>query len=115
MIEQAIKPKLDCWGVVEIMGHTRLAGHLLEEERLGSVMLRVDVPKPDGEINFTRWFSGGAIFSISPTTREMAIAMAQVGADGPPVKAYELEWGREAVAKAAAGGDEHHHDDDCLM
>jgi len=76
------------WCVVEIMGRIRLAGFATEETHLGQSMLRLDIPGPDGELR-TRWFGGGAIYSISPCSEELARMVAS-NVDPAPVKRWEL-------------------------
>ena len=66
-------------------------------------MLRVDVPDANGEILYTRWFGCAAIFSLSPTSRKIAIKMAQGSATAPPVKAYELPSSRPTVEAVYSG------------
>jgi len=67
------------WAYVEIMGHRSHWGRTREEERFGTKMLRVDVPRvtkkpgPEGgepvaEINWsTHYYGGASIFSFSLT------------------------------------------------
>lgn len=58
----------DQFGVVEVFGHRSHAGRIMEVERFGTKMLRIDVPK-DGDfaLGFTSHFYGGAsIFSLTP-------------------------------------------------
>lgn len=57
------------YAVVEIFGHRRHVGRILEVERFGTKMLRVDVPT-DGDFakGFVSHFYGGAsIFGLTPT------------------------------------------------
>lgn len=56
------------YAIVEIFGHRHHAGRIMEVDRFGSKMLRIDVPK-DGDFGkgFTTHFYGGAsIFSMTP-------------------------------------------------
>jgi len=76
------------WSVVELMGRIRLGGYATEETRFGQAMLRLDIPGPDGELR-TRYFGGGAIYSISPCTEDLA-RMVAAGVDPAPVKRWEL-------------------------
>ncbi len=59
----------DEYAIVEIFGHRRHAGRILEVERFGTKMLRVDEPtKGDFEKGYTsHFYGGGAIFSCTPT------------------------------------------------
>ncbi|HEU4344076.1 MAG TPA: hypothetical protein VFU31_21180 [Candidatus Binatia bacterium] len=59
---------LDLWAMVEIFGHTKVAGRLTERKIGVNVMLQVDVPKGDKEFSHSRLFGPAAIFSINPTT-----------------------------------------------
>lgn len=68
---------LDCWAVVEIMGHDRYAGKIAEESHAGAAFLRIDVPELDGCPAFTKFFGAGAIFSITPCSQELAILKAR--------------------------------------
>lgn len=56
------------YAIVEIFGHRRHAGRIIEVEQFGTKMLRVDVPKDgDFDTGFTSHFYGGAsIFSLTP-------------------------------------------------
>lgn len=66
------------WAIVEIFGHRRHVGRIREEERFGTKMLRIDVPKVDPEtvavIGYaSHFYGGGSIFSITPTDEDSAI------------------------------------------
>jgi DnaJ-class molecular chaperone len=85
------------------MGHVRLAGRISEEERFGTKMGRIDVPRRDkcpdctgpdqaiGNMHLqcptckgsglldgftTQYFSGGSIYRLTPCTEEVARAVA---------------------------------------
>lgn len=69
------------WAIVEIFGHRRHAGRILEEEKFGAKMLRIDVPElvapavveADKPIEFSverwtsHWYGGASIFSLTLT------------------------------------------------
>lgn len=66
------------WSIVEIFGHRRHVGRIREEERFGTRMLRIDVPKVDYETReitgfASHYYGGGSIFSITPTNEASAI------------------------------------------
>ena len=63
--------------IVELMGHNVIAGYVSEQTIAGVAMLRVDVPKVGDQEPFTKFFSGGAIYGITPTTQEIAERAAQ--------------------------------------
>lgn len=59
----------DEYAIVEIFGHRRHAGRILEVDRFGAKMLRVDVPtEGDFDKGYTsHFYGGGSIFSLTPT------------------------------------------------
>ncbi len=68
--------KFEQWGVVEIMGHQRVAGKVTEQAVGGTAFVRVDVPESDGRPAFTKLYGSGAIYAISITSEETARAIA---------------------------------------
>lgn len=81
--------KFESWGVVDLFGHTRLAGLVSEANIGGQAFVRVDVPAVRDRPAFTRFFGSGAIYGISVVSEEVARAVA--GSVGHrPVTAYEI-------------------------
>lgn len=94
------------WCVVEIFGHRRLAGLVLEEDKAGTRMLRIDVPTvawrevasedeaagrdavPEIIDWTTQWYGGAAIFSITPTDEATAL---KFNAPWRPVRPYTAQ------------------------
>jgi len=63
----------ETWAIVELFGHSQIAGLISEEEVAGAMFLRVDVPAvTEGREPFTRYFGNGAIYSITPVAEEIA-------------------------------------------
>jgi len=60
----------EVWGVVELMGHVRLAGKVSEEEKFGTKMGRIDIPQGEGFI--TQYFGGNSVYRITFVTEEVA-------------------------------------------
>ena len=69
--------KFDLWCVVELFGHSRIAGRCTEQNVAGTNMLRIDVPDTSNQPGFTRFFSSGAIYAINPVSEEVARQMAE--------------------------------------
>lgn len=69
-VVDATSESLDCWALVEIFGHTKVAGRCTSRKVGVNVMIQVDVPKGDTELSHSQLFSPAAIFSINPTTEE---------------------------------------------
>lgn len=79
------------WAIVELMGHRRLAGMVMEVEMFGATMLRVDVPTEDGaeEPFATQFYSPSAVYCLTPTSEETARAVAATSRPAP-VHRWEL-------------------------
>lgn len=78
--------KFEQWAVVELMGHVRMAGRVIEEERFGSVMGRIDIPR-EGDQFTTQYFNGSSIYRVTPVSEEAARSMAKHHQPRPV-----LEW-----------------------
>jgi len=63
------------WAIVELFGHTRLAGKVSDVEIAGGKMLRLDIPPVDGHPGFTKFVGAGALYSLTPTTEEIVIGV----------------------------------------
>lgn len=81
--------KFECWGHVEIMGHSQIAGRLSEQSIGGRVMLRVDVPLKDGRFR-TEFVSGSAIFRVTPADEAIVRKLCERH-EYQPVFAYSLD------------------------
>ena len=69
--------KFDLWCVVELFGHSRIAGRCTEQTVAGTNMLRVDVPDTSNQPGFTRFLSSGAIYAINPVSEGVARQIAE--------------------------------------
>lgn len=81
--------KFESWAILELMGHRRLAGFITEQEIGGSAMLRLDVHDTEGAVT-TQFYSGAAVYCITPTTEEIARKIGE-RSKPEPVHRYELE------------------------
>lgn len=92
--------KFNQWAIVELFGHTRIAGRVTEQVIGGCSFVRVDVPKTDSNQSFTKLFGQGAIYAISFVDEETAIGVAAMLNEKPidvwsARKMLELEPPRE--------------------
>jgi hypothetical protein len=79
---------IDGWAVLELMGHRRMAGRVTEALVGGTTLLRIDIPRNDGS-TVTQFYGVGSVYCITPTTEEVARAVAL--ANPPePVHPWEL-------------------------
>jgi len=81
--------KFEAWGLLELMGRQRLAGRMTEQTIGGCHFIRIDVPAIDDVQEYTRFFTNGAIYSLTVTSEEVARKLAE-NLRARPVQAYEL-------------------------
>lgn len=87
--------KFEAWGIVELMGHQRVAGRLSEQPLGGGNLLRVDIP--NGESFRTAFYGASAIYAVHITDEPAARKIAEASGTRPTY-AYELS---QAVARIA--------------
>lgn len=107
MTEQSFRE----WGILEVMGRLRLAGVISEQTIAGAGMLRIDVPETKNAPAFTRFFAPGSIYSITPTTEEIARALAERIRE-LPVTRFDLPQLAATVAPDAREDDADEDEDD---
>lgn len=99
------------WAILELMGHRRLAGYVLEQEIAGHGFIRIDVYDRvwiEGEHVppvATQFYSPNAVYCLTPTTPEIAIAVAK-SSRPEPVARWELpapEPRKECAAHPGSG------------
>ena len=71
------------YGIVELMGHTTLAGRIQEVERFGIKMLAIE-PIFRGTLLGIVFQGGASIYRLTPCSAEVAFAEAPVGEYGLP-------------------------------
>ena len=76
-----IESGFDQWAIIELMGHVKIAGHVTEVEMFGSKLGRVDIPF--GETFTTQYFNGSSLYRLTPTTEEIARAVAKNNQPAP--------------------------------
>lgn len=98
--------KFEAWGLLELFGHQRLAGRLSEQSVGGVHFIRIDVPAIEGGADaYTRFFTQGAIYGMTPTSEEVARAMAQQ-LRAVPISRYDLPALAAPAARTRAVEDE---------
>lgn len=97
------------WGLLELFGHTRLAGELSEQTIGGCHFIRIDIPDV-GEIKrHTRYFTQGAIYGMTPMDEATARKLANY-LRSTPVSAYELR--DQPAGPLLTAGDSQFDEDD---
>lgn len=89
----------DCFCIVEVFGHQKLAGRVSERVIAGKGFVQIDVPQVNGQPAFTRLYGPDAIYSITPVSEELALRAAESLRERP-VTVYipALPAGRPAPA-----------------
>ncbi len=82
--------KFDLWCIVELFGHTKIAGKCTEQNIAGTNMLRVDVPETERQPAFTRFFGSSAIYAINPVDETSAKFFAQQ-LEVKPIQTYDVK------------------------
>ena len=77
------------WGLLELMGRTRVAGELSEQTIGGCAFIRVDVPEVGDIAAHTRYFTSQAIYGMTPMDEATARKLARY-LESRPVHAYEI-------------------------
>lgn len=67
------KEGFEFWAIIELFGHARIAGYV---QSMGE-LIRVDVPAIGEDECFTKFFGLRSIYSITPTTEEIATVAAR--------------------------------------
>lgn len=83
-----MEDKFEAWAILELMGHRRLAGKITESTLCGGAFIRIDIPGEDGKFS-TQFYSPASVYCLTPTTEELARAMA-LNNQPAPVSRWEL-------------------------
>lgn len=90
--------KFEAHALIELFGHTRMAGKVTEQSLGGATFIRVDVPDTGQRPTFTRFLNPSAIYAINPVTEDMALHLAK-DFDVAPISAWDI---REIVKREKA-------------
>ena len=82
-------PSFETFAIVELFGHSIIAGKVSEQVIGGASFVRVDVPAVDSTEAYTKFYGSGAIYCITPTDENTAMRAAQ-GLRQKPVDVWKL-------------------------
>jgi hypothetical protein len=111
-MNEETKPKFEEWCLVEIMGHQRIVGKVTEAVLAGGAFLRVDVPPFNGSPAFTRFYSPGSLYCISPISEAVARQLMAANRN-EPVSRFELPQIAEKVEERPAQS--KYEEDYCMV
>jgi hypothetical protein len=75
--------KFEQWAIIDLFGHTRIAGKISEQVIGGCSFVRVDVPEIDGHQPFTKLYGQGAIYGMLFVDEETATGAAKIMQEKP--------------------------------
>lgn len=75
--------------IVELFGHSKVAGKVTEQQIGGASFIRVDVPTTPNREGFTKFYHPNAVYAMTPVDEEIALKAA-ANFDQAPVKRWEL-------------------------
>jgi hypothetical protein len=104
------EPKFEQWCILELMGHRRMAGLVSEATIGGQALLRIDVPETANQAAFTQFYGTGSVYCMTPTTEEIARAVAAMS-QIRPVSRFELALPEPVMREADYSGDDDGDDD----
>ena len=101
--------KFDDWAILDLFGHTRIAGKVSEATIAGGAFLRIDIPgKDDAADVMTQYYGPAAVFSMTPVTEAVARAFA---ATHQPVPATSWDMPQHAIEYRPYPRDEDPNDE----
>lgn len=84
------KEKLEFPALVELFGHTRIAGKVSEHSLGGNTMIRIDVPETKINPPFTKFVNPSAVYALNPIAEGMMKDMAEE-LKSKPIQYYDLQ------------------------
>lgn len=99
------------WAIIELMGHVKYGGLVSKDNKLGTAMLRVDVPQKDGSF-VSQLINPSSLYRITFCDEQIGRAAASQG-DAKPLGQWELRHLLPAPKPASIEDDDGgEHDDD---
>jgi len=101
----------ELWALVELFGHQRIAGKVVEAEIGGGHLIRVEVPAVKGREPLTKYYNVKAVYGITPVDEPTARRMAE-DIDPSPVNSYSIDREIERRKTLGSGSSESDFDDE---
>jgi hypothetical protein len=100
-----METKFENWAVVELFGHSKIAGLCSEQSIAGTTMLRVDVPETKMNPSFTRFLGGASIYAINPVTEDVVKFIAEQ-LNMKPIESWDInKFQQKALSQRGKGED----------
>lgn len=95
--------KFDIWALIELFGHSRMAGRVQERTIGSAAFLQVDVPETKKHPAFSRLLNPSAIYAINPLDEETARHYAET-INSAPIKSWDISEFMEKAKQAKVIG-----------
>jgi hypothetical protein len=99
--------KFEDWCILDLFGHTRIAGKVSEATIAGGAFLRIDIPGKDGAAVMTQFYGPAAVFSMTPVAEDVARAFAL---SHQPVPATRWDMSRQLPLRTVQDDDHERPD-----
>jgi hypothetical protein len=96
--------KLDLFAIIELFGHTKMAGKVTEQSIGPATFIRVDVKETSQQPSFTRLLNPSAVYAINPVTEQVANEMAEM-LQKKPLEAWDINRMQEKLLEIKSGND----------
>lgn len=93
--------KLELFAIVELFGHTKIAGKITEQSIGPATFVRVDVPETEAQPPFTRLLNPSAIYAINPVTEEVMKHMAG-NFQQQPIQSWDIQKMNQKILSLGA-------------
>lgn len=64
--------KFECWAILELFGHSQIAGYVSEQNFGPATFFRVEVPETETQPKFDRMLNPSAVYAINPVDETTA-------------------------------------------
>jgi uncharacterized protein (DUF362 family) len=91
----------ELWALVELFGHQRVAGKVIEAEIGGGHLIRIEIPAVKGREPMTKYYNVKAVYGITPVDEATARRMAE---DINPAPVNEWSMDREIDRRKRLSG-----------
>lgn len=106
--------KFETWGIVEIFGRDVYAGKISSQLIGTCSFVRVDVPAVGDRPQFTKLFGEKSIFSMTPTSEEVCMAVLK-NRSTPPLNIFDMDAVKTAQLEDHRGEIENSNPEDDFL
>lgn len=104
--------KFELTAIVELFGHTRMAGTVTEQTIGSASFIRIDVPETEQQPKFTRIVNPSAVYAINPVTKDVMLHMADQISE-KPIDSWDIrEMQKKLLALKEKKGDDFGPEED---